>query len=65
MKVRGLRSFCGTLNMRKNQIKDVDEKTAERLVKVGYVEYVEKPQEAEKKTAKKASSKKKAEAENG
>lgn len=64
MKVRGLRSFCGTLNMRKNQIKDIDDKTAERLVKVGYVEYVEKPQEAEKKSTKKTS-KKKAEAENG
>ena len=62
MKVRGLRSFCGTLNMRKNQIKDIDEKTAERLVKVGYVEYVDQPKEAVKKSAKKA---KKAEAENG
>lgn len=65
MKVKGLRSFCGKVTMRKNEIKDVDEKTAERLVSVGYVEYIDnKPQEAVKKSTKKTS-KKKAEAENG
>lgn len=72
MKIKGLRSICGNVNLRKNEIKDIDEARAQKLVKLGYAEFVEAPR-AEKteisqdvKTApKKRKSTKKTEAQDG
>jgi hypothetical protein len=72
MKIKGLRSICGSVNLRKNEIKNVDEETAKRLVKVGYAVFAdekssETTQAVEETPApkKRKSTKKKTEAQDG
>ena len=50
MKVRALVSFCGLVSMRKGEVKEIRDKTiATDLLRVGYVEQIEK--QKEKKTS--------------
>ena len=51
MKIKALKSFCGTVTMGIGEVKDVDEKTALGLIGVGYAEPVEDKALPEKATA--------------
>lgn len=36
MKIKALKSFCGTVTMAMNEVKEVDDKMAENLIAVNY-----------------------------
>lgn len=36
MKIKALKSFCGTVTMAMNEVKEVDDKLAENLIAVNY-----------------------------
>lgn len=51
MKIKALKSFCGTVTMGIGDIKDVEEKTALGLIGVGYAQPVEEKAPPEKTTS--------------
>ena len=51
MKYKALKGFSGLVSMRKGEVKEIEDKyVVEDLLKVGYIEAVEKPK-ASKKTS--------------
>ncbi len=59
MKIKALKSFCGSVTMTMNEVKDVDDKFAENLIAVGYAVAAEN--KADKAADKKKSDKNEAE----
>lgn len=53
MKIKALKSFCGTVTMGIGDVKDVEEKTALGLIGMGYAQSVDKKAPSEKTTAEK------------
>lgn len=53
MKIKALKSFCGTVTMGIGDIKDVEEKTALGLIGVGYAQSVEEKNPSEETTEEK------------
>lgn len=53
MKIKALKSFCGTVTMGIGDIKDVEEKTALGLIGVGYAQSAEEKNPSEETTEEK------------
>lgn len=49
MKVKAMTAFAGINSMRKDEVRDVDEKEFEELLKLGYVKKVETKKATKKK----------------